>query len=336
MKARDLAEFGLIERLRRVVDREGVGVGLRGEALLGIGDDAAAWGAGTPIRLGTTDTLVQNVHFTLETTSWRDLGWKALAVNISDVAAMGGNPEVALVSLGLPPETEVEGIEEFYEGMAECARAFRTAILGGNVSEAPVIVLTISLLGGVERGQMLTRSAARPGDVIAVTGYLGASAAGLRILRDRLLLLPEVSLPLKEAHLRPQPRLEEGRVLARHGVRAAIDISDGLIADLQHLCEASGVGACIRAADIPVHPAAKQAFGWEADELALSGGEDYELLFAAPEPVIVQACRESRTPVTVIGEITADGGKVTLVHRNGEAVEVWRGGWEHFTGGRPA
>lgn len=328
MKARDLGEFGLIERLRRIVDREGVG--LRGGVILGIGDDAAAWRAGGPIQLGTTDTLVQNIHFTLGTTSWRDLGWKALAVNLSDIAAMGGTPEVALVSLNLPPETEVAGIEEFYEGMAECARTFGTVILGGNVSQSPVIVLTVSLIGSAEEGRMLTRSAAEPGDVIAVTGCLGVSAAGLRILRDRIPLPPELSRPLVEAHQRPRPRLREGRVLARNGVRAAIDISDGLIGDLRHLCEASGTGARIREGDVPVHAAAVQVFGRDALPMALSGGEDYELLFAAPGPVIERVRRDIGIPVTAIGEITAEAGNLVLVGPNGRETGLERGGWEHF------
>lgn len=332
MKVCEIGEFGLIEKLRRIVDRAGVGLGEG--VLLGIGDDAAAWRATRAIQLGTTDTLVQNVHFTLETISWRDLGWKALAVNISDIAAMGGTPEVALVSLGLPSETEAGGIEEFYEGMAECARAFRTAILGGNVSESPVIVITVALAGSVEEGKMLTRSAARSGDTIAVTGYLGASAAGFRVFAHQTQWPPEVHRPLREAHFRPQPRSDEGQTLARHGVRAAIDISDGLIADLWHLCEASGVGARIREMDIPVHSAAVHAFGEEAWELALSGGEDYELLFAAPEPVIERARRDIRIPVSVIGEITGEAGKVRLISRSGEEREVWRGGWEHFGGRR--
>jgi len=332
MKVGELGEFGLIESLRRIIERAGVGVGLRREGILGIGDDAAAWRAGKRTQLGTTDTLVEGIHFTRETASWRDLGWKSLAVNLSDIAAMGGDPAVALVSLSLPAETDAACVEALYEGMAECALAFRTAILGGNVSEAPLIVITVSLVGEVEEGRMLTRSAAKPGDAIAVTGYLGASAAGLRMLKERLDLAPDVGSSLRMAHLRPSPRVVEGVWMARHGVRAAIDISDGLLADLGHVCRASAVGAQIRLADVPVHPAARRAFGDRSLEMALSGGEDYELLFTAPLPVIERARQDISVPVTIVGSITGETERIVLVDESGKEVRRGRGGWEHFGG----
>jgi len=333
MKVSQLGEFGLIESLQRVVDRRGVGARSRSDVILGIGDDAAAWQAEGFVQLGTTDTLVQDIHFTPGTISWHNLGWKALAVNVSDIAAMGGTPTVAMVSLSLPLETEVEHMEEMYEGMAECARRFQTAVVGGNIARSPVIVVTVSLVGQVEKERMLTRSSARAGDAIAVTGTLGASAAGLGMLKQRLALAPEISSALKEAHLRPVPRVEEGQTLAQHGVKSAIDISDGLLADLTHICEASRVGARIHLQDIPVHPAARRAFGDDALGLALSGGEDYELLFTAPGAVIERAKRGMLTPVRIIGGVVSENpGKVTLVNQSGEEVEWAKGGWEHFGG----
>ncbi len=181
---------------------------------------------------------------------------------------------------------------------------------------------------------MLTRSGAVPGDRIAVTGYLGSSAAGLRVMKEKPELDPVIASTLIEAHLRPWPRVTEGQLLGENGVKAAIDISDGLIADLAHICRASGVEGRVRLPDIPMHPAVKAAFGEDAITLALSGGEDYELLFTAPGMVIekVRARGDPLSiPLTIIGEITGGRpGKVTLLDENGREVEWEKPGWEHF------
>lgn len=329
MKVRELGEFGLIEMLAQIANE--VGAGCRLDLIIGIGDDAAAW-QGEGLSLGTTDMLVQDIHFTLETTTWRDLGWKALAVNISDIAAMGGIPKYAMISLGLPPDTAVNHITELYTGLAEIARKFDVAIVGGDISEAPLLIISPSLIGTVEKDKMLTRSGAISGDRIAVTGYLGSSAAGLRMMmKEKRELDQEVSLVVSEAHLRPCPRVAEGRLLGKSGVKVAIDISDGLISDLAHICRASGVEAIVRLLDIPIHPAVKAAFGEAAISLALSGGEDYELLFTAPSRIIERVKQSFPTPVTVIGEITGGKpGKVILLDEAGREVEWEKRGWEHF------
>ena len=166
MKVRELGEFGLIETVAQIVDK--AGAGSRPDLLVGIGDDAAAW-QGKSFGLGTTDMLVQDVHFSLETTSWHDLGWKALAVNISDIAAMGGIPAYALISLGLPPDVEVDYVAKLYMGMTEIARKFDVAIVGGDMTEAPLLIISPAVIGTVEKDKMLTRSGAVPGDQIA--GY---------------------------------------------------------------------------------------------------------------------------------------------------------------------
>ncbi|MBT9144108.1 MAG: Thiamine-monophosphate kinase [Dehalococcoidia bacterium] len=330
MKVCELGEFGLIERLAQIVDESGAGYRSRPDLIIGIGDDAAAWKS-KGFGLSTVDILIQNVHFTLETTAWHNLGWKALAVNISDIAAMGGIPDYAMISLGLPSDTEVEDIIKLYRGMAEIARQFDVAIVGGDISEAPLLIISPSLIGTVEKDKMLTRSGAVPGDEIAVTGYLGSSAAGLRIMKEKLDLDPIIASALIEAHLRPWPRVTEGQLLGENGVKAAIDISDGLIADLTHICRASGVEAKVRSADIPMHPAVKAAFGEGAISLALSGGEDYELLFTAPGMVIDKVEQGLRIPMTIIGEITGGKpGKVTLLDETDREVEWEKPGWEHF------
>ena len=327
MKVWELGEFGLIELIAKTV-----GKCSRSDLVLGIGDDTAAWRTekSKSVQLATTDILIQDVHFTLNIATWRELGWKALAVNISDIAAMGGIPSFALVSLGLPPETEVYNVIELYRGMKELARKFDVDIVGGNISRAPVVIIDVSLIGKAT-GQLLTRSAAEPGDQIAVTGYLGQSAAGLRMLKSDLRFDKKTTAFLREAHLRPQPRVAEGQILVEHGVRAAIDLSDGLISDLTHICKASRVGAKVWIDKLPIHELLKASFKKEVQGLALSGGEDYQLLFTAKSKVIKKVQNVMSTPVTVIGEIVSNHPRqVTVVDEQGKIVKWSKGGWDHF------
>jgi thiamine-monophosphate kinase len=325
MKVWELGEFGLIELIAKIVGKPS-----REELVLGIGDDTAAWRTGKSIQLATTDILIQDVHFNLDTATWRDLGWKALAVNISDIAAMGGTPGYAMLSLGLPPDTEVASVRGLYRGIKDIAKKFDIDIVGGNISRAPVVVIDVSLVGKASQA-LLTRSAARPGDLIAVTGYLGTSAAGCRMLKSSTKLDKSTTALLKEAHLRPSPRVTEGLILTKNGVQAAIDISDGLISDLTHICKASKVGAKVWINRLPIHPGVKAAFKNEALGLALSGGEDYELLFTAKSSVIDRVKRIMSTPLTVIGEITREhSGKVTLLDKQGKTVDWEERGWDHF------
>ena len=325
MKVWELGEFGLIELIA-----ETVGKASRQDLVIGIGDDAAAWRTDESIQLGTTDILIQNVHFTLDIATWRELGWKALAVNISDIAAMGGTPSFAMVSLGLPPDTEVDNVVELYHGIKEIASKFDVDIVGGNISRAPVIVIDVSLIGKAS-DTLLTRSAAVPGDQIAVTGYLGLSAAGLQMLKSARKLDSKTTAFFREAHLQPHPRVTEGQILVQHGVRAAIDLSDGLLSDLTHICKASRVGAKLWIDKLPIHALLKAAFKKESLRLALSGGEDYELLFTARSEVIVKLTEIMSSPVTVIGEIVRDDpGQVTLLDEQGKAVKWDEKGWDHF------
>jgi thiamine-monophosphate kinase len=326
MKAWELGEFGLIELIARTV-----GKAKRRDLVVGIDDDTAAWRTDKTVQLGTTDILIQNVHFSLDIATWRELGWKALAVNISDIAAMGGTPSFAMVSLGLPPDTEVDNIVELYRGMKEIASKFDVDIVGGNISRAPVVIIDVSLIGKASAGPLLTRSGAAPGDQIALTGYLGLSAAGLRILKSRRKLDHKTTAFFREAHLRPRPRVAEGQVLVQHGVKAAIDLSDGLLSDLTHVCKASRVGARVWINKLPIHPLLKSTFKKESLRLALSGGEDYELLFTARSSVITKLKKIMSSPITVIGEIVADKqGQVILLDAQGKEVEWDETGWDHF------
>lgn len=331
MNVGELGEFRLIEVLAKVVREWGVAGRQDGSLILGIGDDAAAWRTQASVQVATTDTLVDGVHFSLDHVPWRDLGWKALAVNVSDIAAMGATPRYAVISLGLPPETDVDGLKRLYEGMAELASDFGLAIAGGDISMSPVLTITPTVFGEAEDERLLTRSGAAAGDQIAVTGYLGGSAAGLSLLRSGLDSAPQLRKELLEAHLRPYPRVGEGTALARAGVRAAVDVSDGLIADLTHMCRASGVGAEISLDRVPVPAAAATVFGEDAIHFALSGGEDYELAFTAPLQVIEDVRNTLSVPVTLIGEVVAHHpGEVIVRNRDGTVFEYPVSGWEHF------
>ncbi|MCX6003217.1 MAG: thiamine-phosphate kinase [Chloroflexi bacterium] len=301
-----------------------------------MGDDTTAWRTDTTIQLATVDSLVQGVHFSLKNTTWKELGWKSLAVNLSDIAAMGGLPHYALVSLGLPGNTEVEDVIALYQGMIELANQFGVAIVGGDTVSSPFLFISITVLGstGSESNNLLRRSSAKPSDKIAVTGYLGTSAAGLEMLTKHLRFNSKTTAQLKKAHLKPYPRITEGRLLIEKGVKCGMDISDGLVGDLTHICQESHVGALINTDLVPVSPAVKSCFGEQALELALTGGEDYELLFTAGTRVMNRIKKAIQYPMTIIGEITAEQiGKVNLIDSHGEPVNIRKTGWDHFRAG---
>jgi thiamine-monophosphate kinase len=332
MKISELGEFGLIGLIQSISDKfRNREQASWQQLLVGIGDDAAAWQGDNHIQLATTDTLVQDVHFDLDSITWEELGAKALAVNLSDIAAMGGVPRYALISLASPGEIEVENISKFCHSMAALAAKFGVAIVGGNLAAAPNLVITITVLGCSRNKSMLKRSAAMPGEQIAVTGHLGASAAGLEMLKGKISLDAETTTALRKAHLQPMPRVKEGQILVEQGVNSAIDISDGLIADLDHVCQASEVNAQIDITQVPIHPLVKANFP-NYLELALYGGEDYELLFTAPKAIVDQAKEVLNCPVTVIGEVAKESlpNRVTLIDSKGNVVPYKKGGWEHF------
>ncbi|HEY0613124.1 MAG TPA: thiamine-phosphate kinase [Candidatus Elarobacter sp.] len=300
---------------------------------LGIGDDAAAWQPSRSNRsVITTDVLIEAVHFTRTSMSAEDAGWRALASNLSDLAAMGARPVLATVALAFPRDTGPAWVLACYDGIATLARRERCAIAGGDLSAAPAITISITVVGEVRASNLKTRAGARPGDVIAVTGALGASGAGRRVALDQ----PELAnrerfADALAAFRRPQPRLREGRWLgaSRH-VRAMMDISDGLSTDLHRLCAASGVGAQLDA--IPVHPAATAvaaATGADAVDMALNGGEDFELLVAIEKHAFGHLAGRFRAhtarDLIPLGTVVAESG-VTLP--NGAPLEMT--GWDHF------
>ena len=347
MLVSEVGEFELIDRLAARIEgenarriREVDGRGFR--MLRAIGDDAAAWDAPAGLRVITTDTMVEGVHFRLDYTPWRDLGWKCLATNISDVAAMGCVPTYAIVTLGLRPDLPVEGLEALYDGMMDVAAVYGGAVVGGDIVRSPVFFVTVALQGAAPGGAdgLMVRDAAMPGDLVAVTGGLGASAGGLRLLAGGAQGVgADAAEYLVGAHNRPAPRVGEGVALVDAGVRCAMDVSDGLVDDLGKLCRASGVGARVYVARVAADARLKAAFPGEWLELALGGGEDYELLFVAPPGVMRRAVGVVSPPPAVVGVITefagdgsAGAGRVTLVDGRGKAMDVASGGWDHFRG----
>jgi thiamine-monophosphate kinase len=321
VKASDLGEFALIERLAGTL-----GGSQDREVVVGIGDDAAVYHVGTEYIIATTDTLVEGVHF-LPDTDAHALGWKAMAVNLSDIAAMGGWPAFALVTLALPGEVDVAAIEVLYEGIRDMATVAATPVIGGDTVRAGELSVTVTVIGQAvqDKGQplLLRRDAAKPGDAIAVTGTLGESAAGLRQLRDGV----TESLFI-DRHLRPQPRLAEAALAVSAGIRCGIDVSDGLLADVGHICERSGVGAGIKAEVVPMSAPLRRAYG-DALHLACTGGEDYELVLVGPRKKLEAIKDEAQ--LTIIGEIVDHRDpRPRLLAADGRVINFEKRGWDAF------
>lgn len=331
VKVREIGEFALIQTLKELLCHGNPSSGeMAFPLVIGIGDDAAAWHTTEATELATTDTLVEGVHFRHDFTTWEDLGWKALAVNLSDIAAMGGLPLHALVTLGLQPETDVADVHALYRGMLSACQEYQCRIVGGDIVRSPVTFITIALMG-IATGHALTRYGAQSGDVVAVTGPLGCAAGGLQSLLQGTALDGESGRHLHEAHSHPVPRIQAGNTLVQHGVQTAMDISDGLTADLSRLCANSGVGSVIYADRVPVDAFLKDAFPQDFLQLALNGGEDYELLFAGSEEIISEAVTRLGPSAAIIGRIVANHpGEVKVLDERGAAFPLERHGWDHF------
>ncbi|HUQ64059.1 MAG TPA: thiamine-phosphate kinase [Acidimicrobiales bacterium] len=308
-------EFSLIQRLRERLPRP---PGASGDVW--IGDDVAVVAGPLGALLLTADAVVAGVHADLRLVGLDDMGWKALVAGLSDIASVGGRPTHALVSVA-GPLGNID-FDLLYDGLIEAAVAYECPIVGGDLSAAPVLMVSVAIAGDAGDGiaSPVLRSGAAPGDTIFVTGPLGASAAGLQVLRSgRATELPDLAL----AHRRPRPRLGEGQIARTAGATAMIDVSDGLAADLRHVADSSAVGVVLdrvpvaigvsRVSDVP-------------EAVALGGGEDYELLFTAPDPLVVEAefALAGLGKPLAIGRCTADPSERRL--RDGELPVL---GWEH-------
>ena len=336
MELQEIGEFGLIARIKSHLPAPPPFV------RKGIGDDAAISSLSTGADLvSTVDLLVEGVHFDLSLTSAYLLGRKSLAVNLSDIAAMGAKPLFALISLAIPARTKVEFIDEFFEGFLAMAEAHGVSLIGGDTSSSPAkFFISVTLLGEGKKEMLLYRDGALPGDDLYVTGTLGDSILGLRLSQNRRggRASPAEAF-LRERHFNPVPRVKEGRALAERGlVRAMIDVSDGLFSDLQHICEESRVGATVWADRIPQSAPLRLLAPAPAWQSALRGGEDYELLFAAaPEKAleIMALSREWECGVTCIGKVEPPGHGIVIRDERGQVDPELLKGYDHFAAQAP-
>lgn len=331
----ELTEIELVRGIRRVLSGSAPGV------VVGVGDDAAVVDPRPHPAVLTADMLVEGVHFEIGATAPHDLGHKAVTVNVSDIAAMGGSPRFGLACLAVSKKLEASWIMELYGGMRQAANDYGMTLVGGDTSRGEVAVISVTVIGEVGAGRAVTRGGATPGDVLVVTGSLGGSAGGLRVARaghgsQTEALSSEWGRALVGRHERPAARVGEGQTLAASGATAMIDLSDGLALDLSRVCEASGVGARVRLEAVPLAGGLEELgrlLGGEALDLALHGGEDYELLAAMPREA-VEPAREALgdrfgTTLTEIGEVTA-GPEIMAVSDDGSEGALEPKGWDHF------
>lgn len=314
MKIKDIGgEFALIKRITKKSKDKNV--------LVGIGDDAAVIKVGNKYLVITTDTLVEDDHFSLKWFSPMQIGMKAIEVNVSDIAAKGGMPKYALISLVLRKDTSVEFVDELYVGLYKSADKYKLDIVGGNTTHGSQIVVDVCMIGEVSKKNLCLRSSAKPNDLIFVTGGLGSSIAGLNLFRNNISGFEKI----KKAHLEPEAQLEKSKSIARYA-NAMIDISDGLAGDLGHICEQSKCGAVVYKEKIPITQETKnaaKAVGKNALDYALYGGEDFQLLFTVPKANIkkIKGCY-------FIGKITKQKGVSLVSNSKKEAIK--RKGYDHF------
>jgi thiamine-monophosphate kinase len=344
MANRTIGEFDLVRRLRRMLP---IPSSLSPSVEVGIGDDTAVLKprAGY-VLLATTDLLVAGIHFDLRYTTYRQLGYKALMVNLSDIAAMGGTPKYVLIALALTGRETLPDVEALYEGICSACRLSGTVVIGGDTSASRSgLFLSLTVLGEAKTAYVLRRSGARTGDRIYVTGTVGDARAGLEILKaPHRTFRTGTSQPsymkfLSRRHLAPSARLKEGKLLAEQGLAsAAIDLSDGLAGDLRHICDESGVGGVIEAGRLPISPALlayTQAGRRNPTDYALIGGEDYELLFTvAPRSVsrLNSLIRHKRLRATEIGVITSKHLGIRIAGADGVVRPLRARSYEHSIG----
>lgn len=325
MKLSRLGEFGLIDRIRH---KAAVGRGVR----LGIGDDAAWVDHPRGSSLITADLLIEGIHFDLKWTSLEDLGYKSLAVNLSDIAAMGGIPAYVMLSLGIPANFDSRQIDALYRGINGLAKNHGVTLIGGDTNIADSLLISVCVIGHPVN-RPIRRGGARVGDDIYITGTLGDAALGLELLRQKRRRSGAVADLLKRHH-RPTPRLAAGVLLARrHLPSAMIDVSDGLIQDLGHICEASHVGAIIEQDRLPLSSAYRALAGTIGLRCALNGGEDYELLFcAAParRKTLEQLGKQAKVAISRIGVCMPVTDGIRVLDCSGATVIVKAQGHDHF------
>jgi thiamine-monophosphate kinase len=350
MKLSGIGEFVLIERIKRRVEKNYSPSQVR-RIIAGIGDDSAVVETdGGKYLLATTDTMVESVHFNTESMDFQEIGYKAIVSSISDIIAMGGKPEYALVSLAVCKDNLTKDMDRLYEGMLRCGREFGVVIVGGDVVSSPRnVVITISLLGEVAKDRVIYRSGAKVGDRILVTGSFGDSGAGLEILNGRWKIQTKTDFAKKckekliKKHLLPRPRVKEAEIISgKRLATAMIDSSDGLDLSIKFICQASKVGAKIWLGKIPISPSLRYLSSQrevascselegniKALNFALYGGEDYELVFTVSRGKVEKVLRDV-PHTTMIGEIVPAKWRVRYLDKEGREVKLKGRGYEHF------
>ena len=332
IKLSDLGEFGLIKRFSQQFLQD-----LPGE-ITGIGDDCAI----IPLNnkealLYTTDMLIEDRHFVRDKITSYDLGQKSLAVNLSDIAAMGGNPKSAYLSIGIPANIELEWLDEFFRGIKDLCLQTRTYLLGGDTTKSPEsLIINIGVIGIAKLSKIKRRSTARPGDIICITDVVGDSGGGLKILLNNL-PLDNDAVYLVGRHNCPKAQIEEGKWFSeREEVNAMIDVSDGIESDIHRLMESSNVGAEIEINTVPISKILRklsEKYNWNVHEIALSGGEDYCLMLTIPEEyvdgIISKYEIKFKKPLYKIGKITGLTGKLTFI-KDGKIIDFNKHGFDHF------
>jgi len=327
----DIGEFGLIERIRGRKSSQDE------DLVVGIGDDCAVVRRGPVLEVLTTDCLVGGTHFEDDWLSMSDIGWKALAVNVSDVAAVGGLPRHALVTLFLPENFSAKQVDDLYSGMEECGEVMGVSVVGGDiVRTVGPFAISVTLSGVCERDQLVLRSGARQDDIIVVSGTLGQASVGMRLLQEGWSSGDALAEECVKRFRRPIPRLNEARTIVQTLLPSSmIDISDGLLSDLWHIMDSSGVGAVLDSDGIPVGDCVMKYFEGDREEAlsqAMAGGEDYELLFTISsrhEEQLSEVGRGLGVDLTPLGKITAKGRGAKLAGDGGER-ELGRAGFDHF------
>ena len=332
----EISEFELISRLEKVLNSSSTVADA--QIKLGIGDDAAVLTPQSKNQVISSDALVENVHFIYDQISMHNLGWKALASNYSDIAAMGCEPLAVSITLGVKKNQKIEDLENIYGGFCAITSTYGGSIIGGDIVKSKEFFISISVIGQNNQTSTLMRSKAIPGDLIAVSGEIGSSSAGLRLISDFDTSLyenePDKSskfLPFLTSHFKPEPQIELGKIILDCGIKTCTDISDGLIRDLSNICDSSKVSAIVNIDQIPTATNLKSLFPNDWDQFCLSGGEDYQLLFTGTLNKVKQIQKQSTSKITVIGEITkASDTKISLVDNANNQIKYEHKGWDHF------
>jgi thiamine-monophosphate kinase len=335
MKIKDFGEFNIIDYISNSLNNDVIQSSLKDSLniSIGVGDDTAVWDVNSKTQLATTDTMVDKVHFDTERCNLVDIGWKAMATNLSDIASMAGVPTTALITLGLPGEMELSEFKNLYQGIIECASTYNTTIIGGDIVKSPILFITVALYG-VNQNIILTRSSLNVGDFIGITDFTGLSKGGFELASKSEKLYNNISEEnrrlLLNSHFRPKPKIDDGTTLANLGATSAMDISDGLFSDLNKMLVSSQLSAEINYSSIPIHPVLSQIFPESAFEMATNGGEDYELLFGISSDKLDSL--NSLLPNShIIGQACSGNIGIIELTQNNKVYKLDKfDGWDHF------